>query len=89
MIMFVMTGNAFTLIRHLNRHKETMHVIREKHLKCELCSFQTNEVENFKNRIKRKHEKIRDHVCCDCGYAASRKDHLKRHKETMHGTRDK
>ena len=37
-----------------------------------------------KRRINGAHEKIRNHVCGECGYAASRKSNLKKHIEAVH-----
>ena len=38
----------------------------------------------LKRHIEAVHEKIKNHVCRECGYAASRKDALKHHIEAVH-----
>ena len=50
-------------------------------LKREQCPY--NSVRKMEH-IKSVHENIRNHVCGECGYAASRKDTLRRHIEGVH-----
>ena len=38
----------------------------------------------MKKHIEAEHEKIRNHVCGECGYAASLKSELKKHIEAIH-----
>ena len=73
----------------LKKHKESVHGGSDKKYKCDHCPYQTHERRNLRNHIKGVHEKVRDHVCGECGYASSLKSGLKRHEETMHGKRDK
>ena len=82
-------GFATVTKGHLNRHRDSVHKMGEKKHSCELCTFKTYEKRTLKSHIKRIHEKIRDHVCGECGYASSHKNDLKMHKEFRHGTRDK
>ena len=64
-------------------------VKHEAKLKCEHCPYKTPQIKEMKRHIKRVHEKIRNHVCDKCGYAASQKHHLKSHNESVHNMGDK
>ena len=39
---------------------------------------------NLKSHIKDVHDRIRDHVCSECGYATARKGSLDNHMLTVH-----
>ena len=39
--------------------------------------------------IKHMHDKLKDHVCEECGYAASEKGDLKKHRDAVHNTGEK
>ena len=43
----------------------------------------------MKKHVEQVHEKVRKHVCEDCGFAASQKCAFKKHKESAHSRRDK
>ena len=69
-------------------HNYSIHKIGDPKFKCELCPYASMIRDHFNSHIKGVHEKARDHVCGECGYAFSEKGVLKRHKEAMHGKRD-
>ena len=55
-----------------------------KKLKCGNCPYETFLSGDLKKHIRSQHEKIKDHVCEDCGYATSYKTALKVHRVCVH-----
>ena len=47
---------------------------------------QSDKSGSIKQHIEAVHEKIKKHVCEECGYAATRKDRLNVHIEAVHKT---
>ena len=43
----------------------------------------------LKRHINTVHDKLRNHVCDECEFAASQKSNLRRHKEEVHSVGDK
>ena len=56
----------------------------DRKLKCEKCPYIPYNISSLKSHIKAVHDKIRNHVCGECGYAASQKINLKKHKNMVH-----
>ena len=54
-----------------------------KLIKCELCSYKASE-KDINRHVRALHEKIKDQICKECGFAFSRKDSLKRHVKIVH-----
>ena len=52
--------------------------------KCKQCPYISARPDCIKNHTKAEHDKIKNHVCGECGYVASQKIHLKRHIEGVH-----
>ena len=73
-------------MRHLNQHKKAVHVL--KSFKCGQCKYRTKRRINLNIHIKGVHDgvrRVRDkcNKCNLCDYQGS-KDHLKKHKESIH-----
>ena len=73
----------------LKLHKESIHTIKGKKLKCDKCPYSSSNRSHLKYHIKGVHENIRDHVCQECGFAARQKADLKRHNDSVHTEGDK
>ena len=58
-------------------------------LKCEKCPYQSMYDSTFRRHIKTKHDKIKDHVCSECEYAASTKKLLRYHLDSVHNKGEK
>ena len=80
------------VFRHLQMHLAKAHLKDEnkefktgnKKFKCDQCPYNGKDL---KRHIKGVHDKIKDHICGRCGYAASRKHHLDSHKRGCQKTR--
>ena len=76
----------------LKRHMQLAHGIGLRYkqiIKCEKCSYTTAVPSHLKSHVEGVHEKIRNHVCGDCGFAASQKSNLNKHKNMVHGRAEK
>ena len=60
------------------------HGMGEKKHKCEKCSYGAPFQSDLVKHVKVVHDKIKDNVCADCGYAFSEKGALKRHRNMVH-----
>ena len=75
----------------LKMHLTTVHIkgkkkdykIGDRKFKCEQCPSTFINSTILRRHIKGVHEKIKDHIC-KCGYVTSRKDHLYKHKLSVH-----
>ena len=82
-------GYAASPKETLNTHKATVHKMGEKKFKCEKCPFKSFHRPNLNKHINTVHDKMRDHVCDDCGYSTSQKGTLNRNRATVHKTGEK
>ena len=73
-------GNAFSGKSALKVHKESIHQ-GLKRFKCEQCPYTGYNGGDFKRHMKSVHEKIKDQICEVCGFACSRKEGLRQHRE--------
>ena len=71
-----MCGFAFSRKKDLHRHMVCVHKVGEKKFKCELCPIKFVEAHRLREHVRGVHEKIKDYVCEDCGYAAWQKNSL-------------
>ena len=69
---------------NLTKHNIMQHGIGEKKYKCKQCSVRVPFRSDLVRHIKNVHDKIKDNVCADCGYATSEKGALKRHRNMVH-----
>ena len=53
-------------------------------LKCKKCQYETPVRQNLYRHVKAVHDKIKDHVCEICGFAASQKGHVREHMKNIH-----
>ena len=76
-------GYAATERGKLMQHEQAVHNIQ--FFKCEKCPYASAAtLQRLQNHIKTVHERIRDHVCQECGYATSEKGHLREHMKGIH-----
>ena len=52
--------------------------------KCEKCQYESAKNHIVKTHAREVHDKIRDHICKDCGAAFSRSWSLKEHVKNVH-----
>ena len=65
-------------------HMTTVHNMGEKEFKCEQCPYASAFIGSLKRHIDGVHEKIRRHVCEECGHGASTKNNLMYHMKSVH-----
>ena len=84
--------SSFSQKAHLQKHVKSIHskqkdtelkIEKIKLIKCDLCSYEASE-KDMNTHVRALHEKIKDQICKECGFAFSRKDSLKRHVKIVH-----
>ena len=75
-------GYAASQKGNLKQHVQVRHEGIRNHI-CGVCGHATAEKGKLRIHIKRKHEKMK-HNCEECGYTNSRKEDLKKHKQSAH-----
>ena len=75
-------------------HKQLVldYIRKVSHFKCEYCPFSTNiksSVNRHINRVHKKNNTIKNHVCPECGFSTSTNTNLKVHLLTIHRIGDK
>ena len=76
---------AFTT-GHLQKHKKLTHGLdtdNDGH-SWEQCSYKAANKIHLKAHKRRKHEKLKNNACDECGYACKSKSALEKHKEFVH-----
>ena len=69
---------------NLNRHREYVHTKGDVKFKCDQCPYKSISKGSLKGHKALVHGKIKNHVCAECGYAASSKKHLNQHTVSVH-----
>ena len=78
-------GNIFPECNFVFSTSENFSIhLKNLHPNLELREESLAEKGNLKQHIKAIHEKIKNHICKECGYAASQKNMLKKHIEVVH-----
>ena len=68
----------------LKLHRVSVHKTGDKIFKCDQCPYTTTYKASLKIHVDAVHNKMKNHVCEECGYAAARKMGLIKHKQTKH-----
>ena len=78
-------GYAFSRKDNLKTHRNMVHQMGEKIFKCDKCPYTSYLNSTLKAHIKGVHDKIKNHVCGECGYACSHKSNLNKHRNYCTG----
>ena len=76
-------GLGFSRKGDLKRHMICVHKVEEKKFKCELCPIKFISRSKMRTHIQEVHDKIKNHVCEDCGYATYQKHQLNIHRKSI------
>ena len=77
-------GKSYYALQHLKDHIKRIHEDNPDEFQCDICQKILRQKSALKMHRKIIHEKVRDHKCKVCDYAASCEGNLSKHTRTVH-----